>query len=160
MNRPLMKIRRFYPRQVLTALRDRSVRTLTRAQRHALTFFMMRSRHYGCVITIQDDGVVRVLGTPGLIVQSGPMKAPQEGSQSGSGRFTIFPTGTPAGDIVEALKRLYAPLGLRTFQPGLMRFTDDQLRIDQGITSHVLIHGNGTLVIGPETSNEASKEAP
>lgn len=45
-----MKKQNFYPKQVLRAMAGKDVQTLDAAQRHALQFFMRRSRRYGIAV--------------------------------------------------------------------------------------------------------------
>ncbi len=53
-----MKKQNFYPQQVLRAMAGKDVQTLDAAQRHALQFFMRRSRQYGIpVAAIQTTDI-------------------------------------------------------------------------------------------------------
>lgn len=53
-----MKKQNFYPKQVLRAMAGKDVQTLDAAQRHALQFFMRRSRQYGIpVAAIQTTDI-------------------------------------------------------------------------------------------------------
>ncbi|MEY2151133.1 hypothetical protein AB7849_09460 [Rhodanobacter sp. 115] len=81
-----MKVRRFYPRQVLLRLRDRHVDSLSRSERSALDFFIKRSRRYQLQVTIDEERVVRSTDvryvmriTPegGLQITSEPVKWPK-----------------------------------------------------------------------------------
>lgn len=53
--KPSMKIRRFYPLQVLRKLNGKCPSTLSSGQRAALTFFMQCSRRHGASIWITSD---------------------------------------------------------------------------------------------------------
>lgn len=50
-----MKIRKFYPRQVLRALEGKEVQKIDNGQRKALVFFMKRSRKMNQEIFILND---------------------------------------------------------------------------------------------------------
>jgi hypothetical protein len=69
-----MKIRRFYPKQVLRRLRGRHIDTLSHAERHALAFFMGRSRLHKNYVSITNERIIQVLGGHGLVVLSGSIQ--------------------------------------------------------------------------------------
>jgi len=79
-----LKIRRFYPRQVLHRLRGRQVDTLSVAELHALTFLMMCSGSYGYDLTVLEDGIIRLLGGRGLTIISEPMPTDRHAPEPGN----------------------------------------------------------------------------
>ncbi|HGM7876940.1 TPA: hypothetical protein ACKQHR_001535 [Pseudomonas aeruginosa] len=50
-----MKKRNFYPRQVLQQLAGKNTATLSDTQRHALKFFLLRSRRYNLIIALLQE---------------------------------------------------------------------------------------------------------
>lgn len=73
--KPSMKVRRFYPLQVLRKLNGKCLATLTSGQRAALTFFMQCSRRYGASIWITNDAPAAALLAAGTADAAEQIKA-------------------------------------------------------------------------------------